>query len=472
MSYQTNRPKAIDLFAGAGGLGEGLTRSGIDVVAAIEEHPQPAWTYAFNHPQTTVFAGDIREGDFDRVSRVIGEKPKDIDIVVGGPPCQGFSSAGKEKRDDPRNTLFEEFSRAVGYFEPSVFLFENVPGFKNKYDGEAYERAKELLRPRGYKMKDVELNAIWYGVPQRRKRFIMVGWNPSDVEDIKWPTKKNVRKGNKNLFDKNSNVESPVTTYEALEDISFLESSYEAHRQKREPVSEFQKRRRKNTDNLFNHLATDHRSSTKKMFSYIPEGGTISDVPEEHRSSKRTMARMDRSDVSNAVLAMPDDLLHYAHHRIPTVREMARLQSFDDDYVFFGKRTSGYKERRVDVPQYTQVGNAVPPLMAESLGKSISKAFGIEPKDMRKLEKRNERLEHVYGSSGYAGYVISEELSEKINLKTIYGSDLNPPTNEEEERVVEREGIENWKKGGNPRKGQWAPGIKSRDVPAHVRNKS
>jgi len=204
------------------------------------------------------------------------------------------------------------------------------------------------------------------------------------------------------------------------------------------------------------------------MFSHIGEGGTISSVPKGIKSAKRTMARMDRNAPSNAVLALPDDLIHYRHNRIPTVREMARLQTFDDDYVIIGKRTSGFVERRVDVPQYTQVGNAVPPLLGKALGLAILKAFGARPRDLRELAVRRNRHVWVQGSSGYAGYTISPRAGELIVLKTVNGEVLGLPIVNNETPIEEAPPLYDWTLLPNPRRGQWCPGVQPRAVPAHV----
>jgi len=142
------------------------------------------------------------------------------------------------------------------------------------------------------------------------------------------------------------------------------------------PSSEYQRQRRLHTGTLFNHLATKHRKATVNMFRRLVPGKTIRSIPEEHRSGKQRMRRLTPNDASSAILALPDDYIHFQRHRILTVREMARLQSFDDDYVFLGKRTTSDLSRRVDVPQYTQVGNAVPPILARALGVAIIRALG------------------------------------------------------------------------------------------------
>jgi DNA (cytosine-5)-methyltransferase 1 len=465
---RTMTPIAVDLFAGAGGMGEGLMSAGVRIAAAVELHPQPSLTYAFNHPGCAVLVGDMKRLSLKRLEEaVISATGMDkVDVVVGGPPCQGFSTAGRKKSDDPRNSLFHEFVKVVEHFRPRLFVLENVPGFKKMHAGRAYVQAVRLFTRLGYTVTDDLLNALAYGAPQGRLRFVMVGWLAGKVDPFEWPAKTHGVWEPTSLFD--SRLNAPITVSDALEDIAFLESGYEAHRHHETARTEYQKDRRDGCDLLFNHLATRHRKKAVEIFSHIKEGGTIASVPVGIRSAKRTMARMDRNSPSNAVLALPDDLIHYRHNRIPTVREMARLQTFDDDYVIFGKRTSGFVERRVDVPQYTQVGNAVPPLLARALGKAIIKAFGADERDLREVTARRERHACVLGSSGYAGYLLAQEAKEQIILQTVEGDLLPLPIGDNETPVVSAEPLHDWTLAPNPRHGQWCPGIDPRRVPAHV----
>lgn len=461
-------PIAVDLFAGAGGMGEGLMSAGVRVVSAVEIHPQPSLTYAFNHPGCAVLVGDIRKLPVERLEETVfsvtGERK--VDVVVGGPPCQGFSTAGKKMSEDPRNSLFNQFVKVVEHFRPRLFILENVPGFKKMHDGLAYIQAVKLFTELGYTIADDLLNAVDYGAPQGRLRFVMAGWLAGKVNPFKWPEKSHGVSDKGSLFPEGLSM--PITVHDALDDIAFLEPGYEAHRHQENPITEYQKSRRSGCKLLFNHLATRHRKKAIEMFSHIKEGGTISSVPVSIRSAKRTMARMDRNAPSNAVLALPDDLIHYCHNRIPTVREMARLQTFNDDYVFFGKRTSGFVERRVDVPQYTQVGNAVPPLLARALGLAILKAFDGEVRDMRELSTRRRRLAWVLGSSGYSGYTLAPKAEGQIVLRTVEGELLPLPIGENEMPVDKVEPLCDWTLLSNPRKGQWCPGVEPRNFPAHV----
>ena len=456
-------PVAIDLFAGCGGLGEGLASAGIRVAVALELHPQPALTYAFNHPTTDVLFGDIRRLSMELLQERVRVRAGDkcVDLVVGGPPCQGFSTAGKKDADDPRNLLFYQFVRVVDTFRPRMFLLENVPGFKKMYGGAAFSKASQLFSELGYELTDTLVNAAEYGVPQRRLRFAMVGYLPGAVRAFAWPSPTHddsSASGSLSLFP--SSLAPYVTVEEALDDLAFLEPGWEAHRHQGHARSDFQRERRNGYEYLFNHLATRHRERAVAMFAHIAEGATIGSVPETLRSAKRTMARLRREDISNAVLAIPDDLIHYQHDRIPTVREMARLQTFDDDYVIFGKRTSGFVERRVDVPQYTQVGNAVPPLLARAWGHALLRALHAKPGDLRDVEFRRSRHRWVLGSSGYTGYTLSPKAVDVDNLMDTTGRRWPLPTSVVDTPVMEAESPVDWKaQPRTERRRQWAPGV-------------
>ena len=451
---------AIDLFSGAGGFSEGLEASGIKVVLSQELHPQPGLTLAFNHPDTVVMVGDIRELDLDVMEGMVsnGYPGREIDVVVGGPPCQGFSTAGKKIEGDPRNSLFKNFSNVVERFKPKVVILENVTGFKKMYSGRIYHEAIETFRSLGYLVEDRILNAVDYGVPQRRKRFIMVGVRKDLNMSFNWalPTHKNPELKD-DLF--NSLLLKHTTVQDALSDLEFIKPGFEGHANSIETKSEYQEKRRNGNGRLFNHLATKHREKAETTFSMIKEGKTINSVPEKYRSAKRTMARLHRQHISNTVLALPDDLIHYSQHRIPTVREMARLQSFDDDFVFIGKRTSGFVDRKVDVPQYTQVGNAVPPLLAKAIGTQIVDMLAASKQDIRNKKERLQRHQWLRGSSGYTGYALSSDAD--IELYDISGKKMELPIDDDQPETLSLPNKVNWKSAGKTgAKRQWAPGVK------------
>lgn len=431
-----------------------MLSAGIDVVASVELHPQPALTHAFNHPGTAVFVGDVRAFDAGSLLRHTRlQRLGDVDIVVGGPPCQGFSSAGKKSINDPRNSLFRAFEDLVATIRPRMFLLENVPGFQTMFGGAVYRQALTAFHELGYETSDSIISASDFGIPQTRRRFVLVGWLPKFVKPFEFP------QGDAEL----------VTSGDALSDIDFLAPGYEATRYKRgRVIPAFGAARRTANGLLFNHLASRHRARAVEIMRGIPVGGTIRSVDPAVRSAKRTMARLDRGAIANTVLSLPDDMIHYKHDRILTVRENARLQTFDDDFVFFGKRTSGFIERRVDVPQYTQVGNAVPPLLGKALGEALAACFGADVHDLRDKDVRMTRHALVRGSSGYAGYVLGPEAEDEIRLLSVDGAPLPLPVDASEQRVKDAPSLRDWTQAPRPRRSQWAPGVQPKPQPAWV----
>ncbi len=459
---------AVDLFSGAGGFSEGLAQAGVKTLLAQELHPQPALTHVFNHPGAVGLVGDIRKLRPELISSLLNKHHgcDAIDLVVGGPPCQGFSSAGKKNKDDPRNTLFDNYCDIIAHLRPRALVLENVPGFKKMYGGQMYNAAISRLKELGYQVTDRILNAVDYGVPQRRKRFVLVGVRADLGLKFEWPeaTHYNPEESfEADLFC--ATRQRHVSVEDALSDIAFLEPGLEAHSHQTPARTQYQDDRR-TSPLLFNHLATKHRDKAVETFKLIGEGETINSVPAESKSAKKTMARLNRQHISNTVLALPDDLIHYCQDRIPTVREMARLQSFDDDYVFIGKRTSGFVERKHDVPQYTQVGNAVPPLMARAIGKALSAMLGKSANDLRDRDERVRRLQWVHGTSGYSGYTLSRDAEAELVLYNVNGELLPLPIDEMPTAVCQRQALEDWRESRHeaPRK-QWAPGVSPAEYP-------
>jgi DNA (cytosine-5)-methyltransferase 1 len=285
----------------------------------------------------------------------------------------------------------------------------------------------------------------------------MVGTIPGETQaPFSWP--ESSHHDPHRTRDSTASDRTPYVTVEAaLDDIAFLEPGWEAHRHQRRASHEYAGERRSGLDILFNHLATRHRAKAVETFERISEGCTVHSIPKEERPRKATMARLARWGISNAVLALPDDLIHYAHNRIPTVREMARLQSFDDDFVFFGKRTSGFIERKVDVPQYTQVGNAVPPLLGKALGRSLVRMFGAPERDLRDTKERRTRHGWIRGSSGFAGYTLDSRAQGQITLFDVCGKALPLPCHDDEPSVRNSAPLVEWKTSPTPKRTQWVP---------------
>lgn len=432
MMKHVTPPVAVDVFAGAGGLSEGLLAAGFNVAVAVERHPHAALTHAFNHPDTHVICGDIGKVTAARIRSQVftATGQADVDLLAGGPPCQGFSTAGKRNKSDPRNELPQEFIRLVRQLKPKLFLFENVPGLAKLYGGHSLHRILDAFWSLGYSIFGIDegseyypkklpiLNAASYGVPQRRKRLILIGIKDTEIAStMRWP-----RRSTANL-----DSTSVVSVFDAISDLSSLTCGQECHSYSFKPSTPYQTRRRKNSKVLFNHLATQHRKKTISMFRKIGAGKTIRSVKPDQRSGKQRMRRLVECDASPTILALPDDYLHYRRHRILTVREMARLQSFDDDYVFFGKRTTSDLNRRHDVPQYTQVGNAVPPLLAKAIGSCLLNALNSPTADLRNLARRKSRHALVLGTSAYEGYSLLDSATDEVMIYNTGGKKLPLP---------------------------------------------
>lgn len=346
------KPIAIDIFAGAGGISEGLTSAGFRIPYAIESNERAAETYAYNHRYTYLDIRDAREVRSEEIFQVAGDK---IGLVAGGPPCQGFSMLGGRKPDDPRNNLVWEFIKKVGELQPRFFLMENVPGILTMNGGLLAERIMEEFRAIGYHPSKRILDAAKHGVPQHRERVFFFG----------------SKSGKRNIEKAAFREAPPISTKEAISDLDFLRNGESSRVYKLPPETPYQKKMRDNQQVLFNHDSTLHSKEVVNRFSRILPGKSMQSIPSELQIKKNIMHRLEADKPSRTITSLPDDYIHYSSHRILTVRECARLQSFRDGYVFMNNRTTGGRMRKGDCPQYTQVGNSVPPLLVDTIGKWI-----------------------------------------------------------------------------------------------------
>lgn len=344
-------PKVIDLFAGVGGLSLGFEQCGYKVVLANEYDVAIAKSYKKNHKNTLMVEGSIVDLNHDLVfAPYIGK----IDVVVGGPPCQGFSQKGKRKSiNDDRNFLFKYFVSVVALIKPRYFVMENVPSLLTTENGYFKKEIYELFKSLGYSVNSSILNAADYGVPQNRKRAIIIGKLGNNIVKMPEP---NLKK---------------ITIWDAISDLAYLESgeglSKDVYRSP--PLSNYQDELRKNSTYLRNHVATNHSELALERLKLIPENGGRENLPEEHLTKSvysGTWTRMKREEQSVTITTRFDTpssgkFTHPFLNRAITVREAARIQSFPDDFVFYGTKTSCMK----------QVGNAVPPKMANAVAKTI-----------------------------------------------------------------------------------------------------
>lgn len=365
----------VDLFCGAGGLSLGFDRQGFNAVVASDYQKDTLNTYKENFPDTTTVKKDIRELKASELLEASGYDKEDIDAIIGGPPCKGFSMAGERDPDDPRNSLFEEYIRIVSKIEPRVVVMENVKGILSMEDGAYADKILQELRKLGYTVKYQVLNSADYGVPETRERVIWIGFKNGEEVSFPEPEFHSDTAGQKRLGEGGEGLQPYRTVGDAISDLDFLGSGEESSEYKKEPETEYQEMMRKDSERLMNHKASNHSERIQKRFELIDEGKGMETVPEEYRTQKHSLKKLHRDEPSPTVTTLPEDFVHYKRNRIPTVRELARIQSFPDDFEFTGPRTTGGMRRRESCPQYSQIGNAVPPLMAEAIAKEVRKSL-------------------------------------------------------------------------------------------------
>jgi len=362
---------AADIFSGCGGLTEGLKQAGFQVLFAIDANHECCETYRWNHREVILIERDIRKVDEEDVLDMLSDTfdVETVDLLAGGPPCEGFSIAGRRDPNDPRNRLFEEFMRFLKALQPRWFIIENVPGLISMEKGKVLERMLNEIRDAGYSVCYKILNAADYGVPQIRKRVFIVGTS-TDCQ-ITFPNP---------IHTTNDPLRPPyVTVWEAISDLPQLEPGEEKNEYATPPQNDYQRLMREGVGNqcLRNHRAAKHRKHIIERFKLIPQGGNMKDLPPipKIRPEKiyGTRCRRLRADAPSYTVTAHcfDDFIHPFQHRAITPREAARLQSFPDRYVFFGPLVKFHSDPRQD--QYEQIGDAVPPLLARAIALEIAK---------------------------------------------------------------------------------------------------
>ncbi len=340
------KPTVIDLFSGCGGLSYGLEQSGFQIIAGIDNWSDALYTFQKNHKDSQILLADLGEISSADICKKLGINPNEIDVIVGGPPCQGFSISGKRNPEDPRNKLYQNFVDIVGYLKPKAFIMENVPNLVSMLDGKIKDTIIEDFEKKGYTVTWKILDASEFGVPQKRRRVIFVG----------------MRNGKQFLFPK-GDLNNVVTTKDAISDLpknSLAEGSpYPSFAN-----SEFQKYMRQKSKGIFNHVITIHTEQTKNIINMVPDGKNYKSLPAHLHSTRKVniaWTRLNSKKPSYTMDTGHNHIFHYKYNRVPTTRETARIQSFPDSFIFLGGKTS----------QLKQVGNAVPPLLASEIGKQL-----------------------------------------------------------------------------------------------------
>jgi DNA (cytosine-5)-methyltransferase 1 len=364
--------KVIDLFSGVGGLSYGFAHDdSFDIVAANEILPNMAKAYSLNHPTAKVYAEDIKDFTAKKIKKDLGINASEIDIIVGGPPCQAYSTVGKRLIDDPRGILFQEYYRVLKEFNPKLFLFENVKGLLSIQGGELLKNIILLFESLGYKVQYKLLNAADYGAPQIRERVVIIGSKLKTDFKYPEPTHYNPEE-TPNIF--NKKLKPYLTLKEAISDLAFIKSNEESFEYASTPQNDFQKSMRKNAPKkLMDHNSPKNNEKLVKIMELLPDGGTPEDLPENLRPTsgfKNTYCRLWWERPSMTItrnLSTPSSsrCIHPKAPRPLTTREGARIQCFPDDYQFYGSRSD----------RNLQIGNAVPTFLSNAMAKAILENF-------------------------------------------------------------------------------------------------
>jgi len=349
----------IDLFAGVGGLSYGFSHNdNFSIVLANEYDKDTAKAYSLNHPNTPVIDCDIASIDEEILAPYL-KTP--IDIVIGGPPCQSYSTLGKRKNDE-KAQLFNEYCRLLKIIQPKLFIFENVTGMLSMLGGSLFKTIQKKFNELGYSLKHSVLNAVNFGVPQIRERVILVGTKAENF--FQFP---HITHGEGFL------LSPPITMNEALSDLPVLGSGQEKNLYALSPQNDFQKLMRKKNVQLTENASPQNGEHLIKIMQALPDGGTKDDLPANLRPrsgygntyAKLWWSRPVPTVTRNFACVSSSRCVHPRDSRALTTREGARLQSFPDDYKFYGSRQK----------KNLQIGNAVPPLMSIKLAEQVVACF-------------------------------------------------------------------------------------------------
>lgn len=352
--------KVIDLFCGSGGLSEGFRLAGFEIIGGIDFNKDAIETFNYNFPNARGVCANLLDVSKEEITKDYKDF-FDADVIIGGPPCQGFSNANryKNEEEDERNRLFFEFVKFVELIEPKAIVIENVRGIITSNKGAAKKRIYEIFEERGYKVNYSIMDASEHGVPQKRIRnfFVMTKNTIFDFKKIPVKLGTTVKDAIGELYEY-ENLNKSIITFEKQAD------------------SDYRKYLRSEDNLINNHEVKYPAEIVQKRISFVPQGGNWKDIPIEMFSNSRNnrhssaYKRLNEKDFSVTIDTgnSHSNYFHPLYNRIPTVREAARIQSFKDNFIFKGGRTS----------QYRQVGNAVPPLLAKEIAKVLKEKLDNE----------------------------------------------------------------------------------------------
>ena len=336
----------IDLFSGCGGMSLGFEMSGFKGVLAIDNWKDALATYVYNRKDPHTLCADLSLLSPSKVK--VDFNISNVDVIIGGPPCQGFSVAGKRIVEDDRNKLYKSFVNFVRCFHPKAFVMENVPNILSIGGGMVKDSIVKDFESIGYTVNVQVMTASDYGVPQNRRRAVFVGF--ADGTKYSFPSPQCCPK---------------VTSYEALCDLP-EGSLADGVAYPMAPLNDYQRFMRHDSKGVYNHDITMHNDRTKEIIAMVPDGGNYKDLPKELQQTRKVhiaWTRLNSMKPSFTIDCGHNHHFHYQYNRVPTVRESARIQSFPDNFIFLGNKGS----------QLKQVGNAVPPLMSRAISEQLNK---------------------------------------------------------------------------------------------------
>ncbi len=349
---------AIDLFSGCGGFSYGFQQAGFHVILGVDNTDIALKTFEKNHNNSKSLLLDLHEES--SITKIVDEiKNKEIDVIIAGPPCQGFSLTGTRDENDKRNSLFYSVFSVAERLNPKAIIIENVPGLLNLYGGKAKKEIIRLCNEMGYTCNPQLLFAPDYGVPQIRKRVFFVAMKKEY--------------GMFNFPEPILNEDEYIGCEDAIGDLPDLVTNLgnEELKYDKKAMSNYQMMMRNGNQVLKNHLGTQHTDHVIQVISQVPEGGNHKDLPlgvGDSRKFNEAWTRYHSKKPSKTIDTGHRNHFHYKWNRVPSVRENARLQSFPDAFEFLGNKTE----------QYRQVGNAVPPLLGKVLGEQLLKHLNYE----------------------------------------------------------------------------------------------